>query len=96
MSAKSKRRRKARRALARTADSRAAAMRARMLRGAAERERIRDAVRDGTATDDERKEYEDRRRLFDAFREALPENVLYDGLVTWEALEKIRASRKQV
>ena len=84
MSAKSKRRRKAKRAFDRTADARVAARLARMRRAVAEHCRVRDAVRDGTATDEEREKHEDQMRLIRAW----PPGLLSDNSMSWEALER--------
>ena len=85
MSAKSKRRRKALRAIGRTAEIRASVRREEMIQAVAENRRVWDAFRDGAATDEEREKCEDRMRLFEAW----PPGLLYDGLMTWEALEKL-------
>ena len=85
MSAKAKRRRKFKRASARSADARREEMRTRL----AERQRIAEAVADGTATDQERAAHEAREKRSDEHRRMLkliPDNVLYDGPMTWEAI----------
>ncbi len=84
MSAKSKRRRKALRAIGRTAEIRAAIRREEMIQSVAEHCRVRDAVRDGTATDEEREKHEDQMRLIRAW----PPGLLSDNFMSWEALER--------
>ena len=55
----------------------------------AEMERIENAVRDGTATDQERAAHEEREKRNEEYRrmcELIPPNMLYDGPMTREAL----------
>lgn len=89
MSAKSKKRRKAKRAFDRTADAQSKARMERLYRAFAERERIASAVAHGTATDQEQaahEAYEKRREEYRKMSELIPPNVLYDGPMTWEAI----------